>query len=551
MKLVGYLNWFRPFIRNLSARISNFTDKLKNKENIMNFTEEDKQTLITITNEIVKQTILEYPDFNKDFTLQCDASEKGYGAVLYQDNKLIGIFSGKFTEVQSKYDVMEREFLGILKALMHFERITFQNHITIITDNKNLLYDSPATNSRTQRWKICLSRFNHTFKYMKGENNIIPDSLSRLSAIRPIKDHILDQIKQAQKLYLYPNTDKYILKDGYLFDPNKRLIIPKECAKNICYNIHKNFGHPGSSQLYYTLKNVFKIDSIKDCVKSICDNCISCNKNKSNKHKYGKTSGGITSTAPFKRLSSDIFGPISTKNYDYPKGINKIWILTITDLFSRYTKLYVIEDLTSESLTKSLNQWIKKYGVPDSILSDRGKQYASRKYFKFLSEHKIRHKHTSGYNPTGNSISERINRTLVEIFRIYKNEKISKIIHVAEHKMNILYHKTIKASPFELLNKYNYFDVLKTQTDKSEQAIHEINEQQKANEHKTNMKRINFTYKNGDMAFIKRVQYNKLDSLYDGPFLICDTKNCGNLVLLKVGRKNIWVNIKRLKPYRG
>ena len=75
---------------------------------------------------MISKPVLVHPDPNKTFYLQTDASTKGVGAVLTQEadgtkkQKLIAYFSATFTLTEANYDIYEKEFLAVLKALEHW-----------------------------------------------------------------------------------------------------------------------------------------------------------------------------------------------------------------------------------------------------------------------------------------------------------------------------------------------------------------------------------------------------------------------------------------------
>jgi hypothetical protein len=131
----------------------------------LKFGQEHLDKLEEIYNEILESALIYHPDPNKHFTLETDASGTGYGGILRQDNKIVGIKSGKFNEQQRKYPPMEREFLAIVKCMIYFKNIIFGSRIEIITDNKNLLFDTDINCSKTQRWKLVLQDFDYKLIY--------------------------------------------------------------------------------------------------------------------------------------------------------------------------------------------------------------------------------------------------------------------------------------------------------------------------------------------------------------------------------------------------
>jgi putative transposase len=151
--------------------------------------------------QIGERTLLHYPDLNKQFLLETDAIANAMGAVLKQDDKIIGFYSKKFNETELNYSIVEKEILAILRALNHFKTIIFSSRITIKTDNKNLTFNQEQT-SRIQRWKLQIEEFDYELEHIPGQKNTIADLLSRLFSIRETEDYEViawDKIRQVQE----------------------------------------------------------------------------------------------------------------------------------------------------------------------------------------------------------------------------------------------------------------------------------------------------------------------------------------------------------------
>lgn len=64
--------------------------------------------------------ILPYCDPNKEFVVQCDASEFGLGAVLRQDNKPVSFTCRALTDAGIRYEQIDKELLAIAFSLERF-----------------------------------------------------------------------------------------------------------------------------------------------------------------------------------------------------------------------------------------------------------------------------------------------------------------------------------------------------------------------------------------------------------------------------------------------
>ncbi|KAG0439248.1 Retrovirus-related Pol polyprotein from transposon gypsy [Dictyocoela muelleri] len=112
--------------------------------------------------------VLNYPDFNKSFNLNCDASDNGIDSILLQNNKLIGYYSKKYTKPEENYSVIEKEVLAILRSLQHFKQIIFNSKIHIFTDNTKILFQGDISR-RINRWKLIKSNFIMKYTTLKAK----------------------------------------------------------------------------------------------------------------------------------------------------------------------------------------------------------------------------------------------------------------------------------------------------------------------------------------------------------------------------------------------
>jgi hypothetical protein len=168
--LIGMLNWFRPYLQNLSSRICSITQKLQ-KNKLKDWSQEDTKSYNSIIESIGENVLLSHPNFSESFELYTDASDTGIGAVLVQQNKLIGIYSHKLTKSETNYSVVEKECYATIKGLLHFKTIIYNTHVIIHTDSLNIIYQKEILNNRYQRWKLVLEEYDYEFRHIKGKEN--------------------------------------------------------------------------------------------------------------------------------------------------------------------------------------------------------------------------------------------------------------------------------------------------------------------------------------------------------------------------------------------
>lgn len=99
-KLAGYLGFFRPFVSKISEDLIPITEAIKGKKVDIKDIIEAKNKVLTKIKENIK---IVYPKRDQKFTLQTDNSNKCCSGVLTQEHGIIGIFSHKFTNTETKY----------------------------------------------------------------------------------------------------------------------------------------------------------------------------------------------------------------------------------------------------------------------------------------------------------------------------------------------------------------------------------------------------------------------------------------------------------------
>jgi len=104
----------------------------------------------------------------------------------------------------------------------------------------------------------------------------------------------------------------------------------------------------------------------------------------------------------------DLLGPLrkSSKGNEY--------LLVITDRFSKFTKTVPLRDIRARTVAKAFcDHWVFNFGPPRYVLSDNGKQFASKFFLSVCSTLRIRNLFTSAYHPQTNGQTERFNRTIL------------------------------------------------------------------------------------------------------------------------------------------
>ncbi len=568
-KFIGFINWFRDFVPRLSQLILPITNKLKHNQPFV-WTKDDEIIKDRLISLIKAQIELKHPDFCKPFSLHTDASELGISAILTQDKNLIGLFSKKLNTAESNYSTVEKELLAVVYGLTHFRNIVWGNKVTVFTDSKNITFRNAPSNSRIIRWKLAISEFDYNFEHVEGKTNNGPDFLSRnfldsisninqskciqkiryhtkiknilsLNNIAKEQTNIQEEIQRSNPFKL-----KQCIIDSYniYVDKQGRPFIPPILSNELLELVHIFLAHPGINRTYKTLHKYIFIPRLKIKIKALVDNCKECQINKSSKNLSHTSQGSLHQSNFNDVVATDIVGPYNTDNIK--DNFEKYFIITFIDMHSRVVRFHPVVTISSEEVINGIKNWVSTFGPPKCLLSDQGKQYTSNAVSETCKLFKIEKIFSTPYNPTGNSIAERINKIITTSLKCLKHLNFIKAISKIENAQNNSYHTSIGCSPYEFINKFSVFDPLRRDLTISSSMINKkIIEEQK-----DTSKIPEISYKIGNEVLIKNLTLGKLESEWIGPGKIISINEYGNILQVHLNNKIYTVNIRRVKPFK-
>jgi len=158
----------------------------------------------------------------------------------------------------------------------------------------------------------------------------------------------------------------------------------------------------------------------------------------------------ILSQKPLEKLLVDFYGPLPVGMFQFA------YIFVIVDNFSRFIKLYPLRRANAKICVKKLTtDYFPKFGVPQNIVSDHGRQFISKYWQTSLKKLNIQVFHTSIYHPQSNP-AERVMRKLGRMFRTYCHQKQStwpQYVPYIEWTLNNIRHESTHQIPSTLFLK--------------------------------------------------------------------------------------------------
>jgi hypothetical protein len=185
---LGLTGYYRKYVPNYSDIASSLTDltKGKTKQCKVKWSDECENAFQTLKRALMSKPVLILPDFNQQFIVQVDASEKALGAVLSQlDNTgnehPVCYASRKLHPREQAYATSEKECLGIIWAVTKmFKPYVYGKHFIIVTDHNPLCWLKTVkdTNQKLMRWSLLLEEYDYEIEHKSGKMH--SNTLSRI-----------------------------------------------------------------------------------------------------------------------------------------------------------------------------------------------------------------------------------------------------------------------------------------------------------------------------------------------------------------------------------
>ena len=317
--LVDFLNRYTPKLAELCSPLR----KLILKDSHYSPGDPEHAAFDAIKAEFRKKIILPYFDRNKETILQTDASKKGFGAVILQEEQPIYYASRALTSAEKNYQNLECEAQAAVWGMEKFHYFLYGRKFILQTDRKPLVSifrkHMIDVSSRIQRITIRAWQYDFEPQHIPGRSNVIADSLSRVTPLEfqdsnaekdilavnflqysSIEERERDEVlqetnkdKELQSLKHYISTgwpvkisqipvslhpywnfrDELMIESGILMK-NSKVLIPETLKQKYLIQIHQ--GHQGIEACRSRAREFVFWVNINNDLKELVEKCDIC-----------------------------------------------------------------------------------------------------------------------------------------------------------------------------------------------------------------------------------------------------------------------------------
>ena len=198
-----------------------------------------------------------------------------------------------------------------------------------------------------------------------------------------------------------------------------QIVVPRSLRKMLLEEYHDSpvSGHLAYQRTCLRIRDKFYWPTMLHDIKEYCRACPTCALQR-RVHVRSFLNPLELTSAPFEVLGLDFLGPIRPASLD---GNNHI--LVITDYFTKWVEVIPLPDQTALATSKALvDKVILYHGPPKAIITDRGSNFTSELFNHLCKALHFKHKTTTAYHPQSNGLTERFNKTVVEMLRKYLDD---------------------------------------------------------------------------------------------------------------------------------
>ena len=166
----------------------------------------------------------------------------------------------------------------------------------------------------------------------------------------------------------------------YKLDDQGRLCHVKDgISREVVFDIQRkhqifneaHIGHPGRNITVSNITRAYVWRNVKEEVSQLINFCPECQKTQKMKT-MAPVLQSIHTSRPWEKVGIDCVGKLTVTSEGH------CYIMSVTDLFSKWVELYPLYDKSAPEIAQNLHRFIMRHGAPEAFISDQGIYTACR-----------------------------------------------------------------------------------------------------------------------------------------------------------------------------
>lgn len=295
---------------------------------------------------------------------------------------------------------------------------------------------------RTTSWKQ--DKFSHLLP-TRADNFIHPD----IKSIKKCQEqHMSELPKDVNK------DDLCVKNEQDVWTVNEKIWIPDsdiDLTLRIFITAHCGpQGHRGYKSLVTLVKSIFSIANLEIKATEFVMSCLLCLHTKGGKIIPRPWAGDDVNNGTSTRLHFDFL--YIGESYD---GYSSIMVMK--DAVSHYVVLRPVRTTTAAAAAEALLEWDSLFGLPEIWVSDTGSHFKNQLMNELAHIKGSHHQYTLAYCPWRNGSVERLNRDLLQVFRVMTLE--FRIAQDQWPKIVVSVQANLNSTPLESLDNHTPMEV--------------------------------------------------------------------------------------------